>query len=330
MRKEINQDRVRTWEAVGGACCFVAGIMAALLGSVLSASAWIVGGEVHAWIYAAGTALLIVAIPLILFAGFCLDWAERKKESVPDPKETQRGAATLAQIAISAMILGATLLTPAALHAQQTIFNVPTTDVLDRGKVYAELDVSFKPTDSATVSKFSSFVPRVVVGAGSHIEIGLNINGNIQPGPDSTTLVPNIKWKPYQGKDNGWALVVGDNLFVPVRNRSYTAGNYVYAEMSKILNTGTRITFGGYNFTRNVVGTANRAGGQFGFEQSLNKKLTFAADWFTGKHAAGYFTPGLVFKVGPKVTGYAGYSIGNQNPSKGNHFFLIELGYNFN
>ena len=74
MRKEINQDRVRTWEAVGGACCFVAGIMAALLGSVLSASAWIVGGEVHAWIYAAGTALLIVAIPLILFAGFCLDW----------------------------------------------------------------------------------------------------------------------------------------------------------------------------------------------------------------------------------------------------------------
>ncbi len=34
-------------------------------------------------------------------------------------------------------------------HAQQTIFNVPSTDVLDRGKVYAELDVSFKPTDAA-------------------------------------------------------------------------------------------------------------------------------------------------------------------------------------
>ena len=90
------------------------------------------------------------------------------------------------------------------------------------------------------------------------------------------------------------------------------------------------MTAGGYDFTRNVVATANRAGGQFGFEQPLNKKLTLAADWFTGKHSAGYFTPGLVFKVGPKVTGYAGYSIGNQNPSKGNHFFLLELGYNFN
>jgi hypothetical protein len=58
--------------------------------------------------------------------------------------------------------------------------------------------------------------------------------------------------------------------------------------------------------------------------------VTLAADWLTGKHAAGYFTPGLVFKVGPKVTGYTGYSIGDQNLSKGNHFLLLELGYNLN
>jgi hypothetical protein len=218
----------------------------------------------------------------------------------------------------------------ALANAQQTIFNVPTTDVLDEGKVYVELDASLKATDGTLVSKFSSFVPRVVIGAGSRVEIGLNITGNIQPGPDSTTLVPTVKWKPYQGKDNGWAFVVGDNLFVPVRNRGYNAGNYVYAEASKTFTSGTRVTFGGYDFTRNVIASANRAGGQFGFEHPLNRKVTFAADWFTGKHAAGYFTTGLIFKVGPKITGYAGYSIGNQNPSKGNHFFLLELGYNFN
>jgi hypothetical protein len=216
------------------------------------------------------------------------------------------------------------------VHGQQTLFNVPSTDVLDRGKVYAELDASLKTVDGALVRKFSSFVPRVVVGAGSRVEIGLNVVGNVQPGADATTLVPTVKWKPYQGEDNGWALVVGDNVFVPVRNRAYNAGNYVYAEMSKTFKGGTRVTFGGYDFTRSVVASANRAGGQFGFEQPLNKKVTFAADWFTGKHAAGYFTPGLIFKVGPKVTGYAGYSIGNQTPSKGNHFLLLEAGYNFN
>ena len=214
--------------------------------------------------------------------------------------------------------------------AQQTIFNVPTTDVLDKGKVYAELDVSFKPSDSSAVNKFSSFVPRVVVGTGGHVEVGLNVTGNIQPGPDSTSLVPAIKWKPYQGEDNGWAFVVGDHLFVPVRNRAYDAGNYVYAEVSKTFKGGTRLTAGGYDFTKNVVAAANRAGGQFGFEQPINKKLSIAADWFTGKHSAGYFTPGLVFKVGPRITGYAGYSIGNQNASNGNHFFLLEFGYNFN
>jgi hypothetical protein len=205
MSKVINPDRVYKWEAAGGACCFLAGILAALLGSLLAACAWFIGAEVHPWVHAAGTALLIAAIPLILFAGFCLDWAERGQEkALHDPR--QRGAAVLAQIAIIATIIGAALLGPAALHAQQTIFNVPTTDVLDRGKVYAELDVSLKPTDSASVNKFSSFVPRIVVGAGSRIEIGLNVTGNIQPGADTTTLAPVFKWQAYQGKSNGSSM----------------------------------------------------------------------------------------------------------------------------
>ena len=215
-------------------------------------------------------------------------------------------------------------------HAQQTIFNVPTTDVLGKGKAYVELDASLKPTAGDVVRRFSSFVPRVVVGAGNHLEMGLNITGNIQPGPDSTTLVPAFKWKPYQGKDNGWAFVVGDNVFIPVRNRAYNAGNYVYAEVSETFKSGTRITFGGYDFTRNVVASANRAGGQFGFEQPVNKTVTIAADWFSGKHSSGYFTPGVVFKISTQVTGYAGYSIGNQDFSNGNHFFLLEVGYNVN
>ena len=215
--------------------------------------------------------------------------------------------------------------------AQETVFNVPTADVLDKGKVYFELDVSAKPNDSEAVGRFSSFVPRLVVGAGHHIEAGVNLLGNIQPGPDSTTIAPTIKGKVYDGKDNGWATVIGDNLFLPVRNRAYNAGTYTYVMTQKTFNKSTRVGFGGYFFSRNVVAAkANRAGGQFTFEQPLNKKVTIAADWFTGKHSAGYFTPGVIFKVGTKITGYASYSIGNQNASRGNHYFLLEFGYNFN
>jgi hypothetical protein len=234
---------------------------------------------------------------------------------------------------IFACVATANLIAPICIStpAQQTVFNVPTTDVLDKGKVYFELDVSAKPNDSPAVKKFSAFVPRLVFGAGHSIEAGVNILGNVQPGPDSTTISPTIKWKLYNGGDNGWAIVLGDNVFVPVRNRAYDIGTYSYAMTQKTLKQSTRIGFGGYFFSKNVVAAnADRAGGQFTFEQPVSKKVTLAADWFTGKHSAGYFTPGVVFKVGPKVTGYASYSIGNQNASCGNHYFLLEFGYNLN
>ena len=216
-------------------------------------------------------------------------------------------------------------------HAQQTVFNVPTTDVLDKRKVYFELDISAKPNDSAALNKFSSFVPRLVAGAGGRIEIGLNILGNIQPGPDSTTLAPAVKWKVYDGKDNGWAIAIGDNLYFPVRNKAYNAGTYAYTMVQKTFNKSTRVGFGGYFFSKNVVAAnANRAGGQFTFEQPVNKKVNINADWFTGKHANGLFTAGAAYKLTNKLTGVAAYSIGNANASKGNHFFYFELGYNFN
>ena len=319
------------WESLGAALSFLAAALTGLLGILLTTS-WIVIPVLHPQLRGLGIVFLIVALPLLICGGHCLDLLERrrKREREATLQTGERGSITVSCIVAAVILLGLAFISPLELCAQQTVFNVPTTDVLDRGKVYAELDVSFKPTDSTSLNQFSSFVPRVVVGTGGNVEVGLNVTGNIQPGADTTTLVPTAKWKLYDGKDNGWGFVMGNNLFIPVRNRSYRAGNYVYAAISKTFKSGTRITAGGYDFTKNVVSTANRAGGQLAFEQPLNNKVNLAADWYTGKHSSGYFTPGIIFKPAPKVTGYAGYSIGNQNPSRGNHFFLLEVGYNFN
>lgn len=224
-----------------------------------------------------------------------------------------------------------TLSFSASLFAQQTIFNVPSSDILGKGKIYLELDAAFKTNTQDALGRFSSFVPRVVVGTGGDVEVGLNVVGNIQPGADTTTLVPAAKWRVYNGGDNGWSIVFGDNVYIPVRNRSYNIGNYAYAQVSKTFKSGTRLTAGGYNFTKNVVASnANRSGGQFGFEQPVNKYININADWYTGKHAAGYFTPGVAFKLHPKVTGYAGYSIGNAGATSGNHYFYTVIGVNLN
>jgi hypothetical protein len=334
--KELYQATRRggwTWQAVGAVSGLAGGIITATIGALLSACAWMLGAEtVGLSLHRAGSILLLSTIPMLVLGACCLDLLEKsgRVSSVVDIKavgQSGRARARVAAIVVLFVLLGGI---HSKTHAQQTIFNVPTTDVLDEGKVYGELDASFKPNDSETVKRFSSFVPRVVVGAGGRVEVGLNVTGNIQPGPDTTTLVPAVKWKFYQGKDNGIALAAGDNLFVPVRHRAYNVGNYLYAEISKTFKAGTRLTAGGYDFTKSVVATGNRAGGQFGFEQPVNKRLTLAADWFTGKHSAGYFTPGAVFKLSPKLTGYAAYSLGNAHLTRGNHFFLLELGYNFN
>ncbi len=228
------------------------------------------------------------------------------------------------------LLILTTIFPNTAAKAQQTIFNVPTTDVLEAGKIYVELDASLKPNGQSALGKFSSFVPRVVIGAGGNVEAGLNVSGNIQPGLDSTTLVPSVKWRFYQDKNKNVALIAGTNIYIPVRNRVYQFGSYSYVAGSKTINK-TRLTAGGYYTSKNVVApNAGRAGGQFGFEQTINSKLTVAADWITGSHANGYFTPGAIYKPTPKLTTYFSYSLGNNQLKQGNHFFLFEVGYNFN
>ena len=215
--------------------------------------------------------------------------------------------------------------TGSTAQAQETIFNVPSGDVLDRGKVYGEFDFSFL-WDTST----GTYTPRLVGGIGHRIEVGVNVNGITSPGPLETTPSLTLKWKAYDGGRNGWAFMLGSNVFIPVQNKTYDAGVYAYAEAVKTLKSQTRLTFGAYNFSPDVVSTGDKAGGQFGIEQSVGKRVTLAADWFTGKHGAGYLTPGAIIKLNSKLTAYMAYEIGNSGFSEGNHQLLIELGWNFN
>ena len=210
-------------------------------------------------------------------------------------------------------------------HGQETVFDVPSADILDKGKVYGELDGTVRTTDPLV-----TFTPRVVVGIGRGIEIGANFDGPSAPRLGQLDISPTVKWRMWRHKSAGWSFFVGDDLFLPVSQRTYNAGNYVYASLVKEWKHGTRIAIGGYDFSRNVVARANRAGGQFTFEQQVNNRLTLAAEWYTGNTAVGYANPGLILKLTSKLTLYGAYQIGNAGVTKGNHQFLYEIGYNFN
>ncbi|MGB2628166.1 MAG: hypothetical protein WAK20_15380 [Candidatus Acidiferrum sp.] len=212
-----------------------------------------------------------------------------------------------------------------AARGQETVFDVPSADILDKGKIYGELDGTVHVGDT-----YATFTPRVVVGIGHSVEIGANFNGLSAPDEGELDVSPTVKWRIWKAKSSGWALLVGDDVFFPVYQRSYNAGNYAYAFFSKEWRHGTRIGFGGYDFTKNVVSTGNRAGGQFTIEQTINKRLTLASEWYTGNSAVGYVNTGAVIKLTQKLTLYTAYQLGNSGLTSGNHQFLWEFGYNFN
>jgi hypothetical protein len=210
-------------------------------------------------------------------------------------------------------------------YGQETVFDVPSADILDKGKIYGELDGTLRPVDF-----LATFTPRVVVGIGHGIEVGVNFDGLSAPGVDELEISPTLKWQLWKSQTSGLSFYVGDDLFLPVRMRTYNAGNYAYASFAKTWKHGTRIGVGAYDFTRNVVANANRAGGQFTIEQSLNKRLTLAVEWYTGNTSVGYVNPGAIIKLTSKLTLYGTYQTGNAGVTSGNHQFLWEFGYNFN
>ena len=223
------------------------------------------------------------------------------------------------------LLLTLVLFPAARARAQETVFDIPSADILDQGKVYFEQDGTVRPVDP-----MATFTPRVVFGIGHGIEVGVNFDGLSAPQLGELETSPTIKWQLWRDPNSAWSFYVGDDLFFPVYKRTYNAGNYAYASFAKQWSSGTRIGIGAYDFTKNVVANANRAGGQFTFEQRVNNRLSLAVEWYTGNQAVGYVNPGAIIKLTSKITLYAAYQIGNSGVTSGNHQFLWEFGYSFN
>ena len=212
------------------------------------------------------------------------------------------------------------------VQAQQTVFNVPSADVLGKGKAYIELDSIVSESAPAV-----ALIPRLVYGIGNNVEVGINAPSFNVPGGGTISIVPVIKWKFYEDKQKGIALFAGDHVFLPVSRRTFEAGNYIYFAGAKAFRTNTRIGIGVYDFSSHVVDRANRAGVQASLEQTVSNRLSLATDWFSGNNSTGFVTPGMVYKLTSNVaTLYTAYEIGNGNATHGNHAVLLELGWNPN
>ncbi|HTY63202.1 MAG TPA: hypothetical protein VMG30_13210 [Acidobacteriota bacterium] len=228
--------------------------------------------------------------------------------------------------------------------AQSTIFNIPTTDTVAKGKVYAEFD--FLPeVPGADYSRTYVYNPRIVVGAPGNVEFGVNfpIYNTQFSGSSSTTyayIQPNAKWRLYNKESSGIAVALGGLLNTPLNRREgQDSWGLLYGLVSEKFkgNYGPRIHVGPYGVVSSNIDPVSfygpRAGVILGYEQPIQKRISFVADWYSGKNGLGYFTPGISITLPKNSLLNAGYSIGNDtwgnSNATRNRFMFLYYGITF-
>jgi len=222
------------------------------------------------------------------------------------------------------------LLNSQAAVAQSTIFNIPSTDVVAKNKVYLEFDF-LSHFESHEDGGFQVYVPRAVVGVGKGVELGINVSVVDAFAPDQPVYVsPNLKWQFYANEENGTAVSAGGLLYTPIANRAGAdTFGFLYSVASKKVkgSYGPRLTGGAYALPGLRDGLGTQAGAIVGYEQPLASKVTFVTDWFSGKNAFGYVTPGISITLPKSSLFNIGYSIGNQG--RGNNALFVYYGITF-
>jgi hypothetical protein len=238
------------------------------------------------------------------------------------------------------------VLTAQRATAQSTIFNIPSTDTVDKGKSYVEFDYLPQapgPTIGAITTLFN---PRYVAGLPNDVEVGVNfpIFHNSDAAPSNLAYIqPNVKWKFYKNDDMGLAASAGVVVNAPLNSRDGQATwSYFYGNVSMKFKDamGARLTLGAYGVAANadpksgpVSFVGKRGGAIVGYEQPLGGPVSFVADWFSTQNSLGYFTPGISIALPHSGLFNAGYSIGNDswensNATK-NRFVFLYYGVTF-
>ncbi len=215
-------------------------------------------------------------------------------------------------VAVTALVL-----LPATARSQQTVFNVPSADVLEPGKLYLETDQYFQSWKSGVDDVGFAFV-RSVYGLAPDVEIGVNAGPFDYDHPSVAFADAAVKWRPWQaefgrGEDTGmYGFVVGDNLGVNVHGEAaHDSRDYAYAEgFVTLAASKTRFSAGPYYATEDTFAPEDRFGAQMALEHPIRgvEGLTAAADWISGD--GGALTTGFIWSRSP-WTFYAGYGFAN-------------------
>ena len=253
--------------------------------------------------------------------------------------KTKSGTTILFRALPAVFVALASVLVAQTASAQSTIFNIPSTDVVAKGKGYFEIDFLPQAPGPDVGSSIMIYNPRVIVGLAGNTEVGLNFPiyhiGDATPS-NFVYIQPNVKTKFYSNDDAGVAAAVGLVVNIPMNQTDgQLSWAYIYGNFSKKMkgDHGPRFTAGPYGVIAKqddpvkVGFLGTRGGVLLGYEQPLSGKVSFVADWFSGKNSIGYFTPGVSITLPHSGLLNIGYSFGNDswensNATKNRYVFV--------
>ena len=101
----------------------------------------------------------------------------------------------------------------------------------------------------------------------------------------------------------------------------------VYGNASKTIDplNGMTVTGGVYHMFGGSKDFGTRTGAMLGVVQPASKRVSFVADWYSGKNRLGYATGRLNFNITKRQYFLTGYSFGNSG--RGNNAFAAYYGF---
>lgn len=214
--------------------------------------------------------------------------------------------------------------------AQTTLFNIPTADTQSRGSWGLEGDFIAKPV-SYRDGGFQTYGFRVAYGASNRTELGANYYQTYDGTRSTAQAEFSLKQNVYRNEKHGVNVSGGTVVFVPLRPRNgERTAVMVYGIASKKVEplNGLTVTGGGYHVFggRDFFGE-DKSGAIVGVNQPIVRRVSFVADWFSGKNRIGYASAGFNFAVTNRQYLTTGYSFGNSG--RGNNSLAAYYGITF-
>jgi len=210
--------------------------------------------------------------------------------------------------------------------AMQTVFNVPSADVTEKGHLFLQQEAQFRGWNPDAFFNGTTFS---TVGIGHNTEIDATLFNVAAPASSNISLgvgfksaipIPGLKEK---FPEREYKFTVGSNVLIGLEGNG--VGNWTYAHLSgRVPKINTRLTAGMSYGTRQVFGE-NSTCFIAAVEQPITKKVTLLGDWFSGdEHFAGFLIVGASYALPKNNTLYAGYQIPN-SPGNGVSGFVVQL-----